>query len=88
MAATLPYTPEDEAFAERLVDEALEPYKSLPQHVRDDIKEYLVDELLATEDGRHRLGVVKPRATADFSEERGIDQRVKEAIAEKAQGDK
>lgn len=84
----LPYTPEDEAFAERLVDEALEPYKSLPQHVRDDIKEYLVDELLATEDGRRRLRLARPHAPTNVSEERSIDQRVKDAIAERAEGDK
>lgn len=88
MPVQLPYTPEDEAFAESLVDQALEPYRSLPQRVRDDIKEYLVDELLATEEGRHRLRIVKPRTPTTVSEERSIDQRVKDAIAEKAQGDK
>lgn len=51
-----PYTEEDERLAEAIVDKAMEKYrKLLPEAVVADMRDYLVDELLATEDGRRKL---------------------------------
>jgi hypothetical protein len=55
-----PYTEEDEKLAESLVDEAMTRFRPLlTEEQQDEIREYLVDMLLATKSGRRKLALVK-----------------------------
>ncbi|MBL8744374.1 MAG: hypothetical protein JNK04_24875, partial [Myxococcales bacterium] len=50
------YTDEDETTAEHIVATAMKRYRALlPAHVVEDMSEYLVDELLATAEGRRKI---------------------------------
>lgn len=54
--SALPYSAEDEKLAELIVDKALEKYRKLmPEAVVADMRDFLVDEMLATEEGRRKL---------------------------------
>lgn len=52
----LPYSEEDEQLAELIVDKAMEKYRKLvPAAVVADMRDFLVDEMLATEEGRRKM---------------------------------
>lgn len=56
-----PYTDAEEKLAESLVDEAMEKYaKFFTPEQHDEVREYMVDMLLATKEGRRKLALVKP----------------------------
>jgi hypothetical protein len=64
------YTAQDEAIAEHIVATAMKKYRSLlPAHVVEDMSEYLVDELLATADGRRKLSLYRAGLDVDISGE-------------------
>jgi hypothetical protein len=55
-----PYSDEDEALAESLVAQVMEKYRGvLPADVFTDLSETMVDELLATPEGRDKLWAFK-----------------------------
>ena len=61
------------ALAESLVDEALAPLlAATPPSALPDIRDFLVDELLCTEDGQATLRRLLPRPTQHASEETAI----------------
>ncbi len=64
------YTAQDEAIAEHIVATAMKKYRPLlPAEVVEDVTEYLVDELLATADGRRKLSLYRAGLDVDISGE-------------------
>lgn len=86
VAEQSPYSEEDERIAYALVEEALAPFRKLTSGKRlEEVREQMVDELLATENGRAKIRTAKAYMMAK-SEDLPLGPEAEAASEKKKQG--